>query len=119
MAVKISGFTPRESQDGKQFIALTLQGGIEIVKSANGNTYVTVRKVSVPTTFDAETAMAMLGSELPGSIEKVQCEPYEYTIQQTGEVITLTHKYEYMENTDGLVNGSILVQSANANNLVH
>ncbi len=32
---------------------------------------------------------------IKGSIEKVECEPYQHTIKETGEVITLNHKYEY------------------------
>jgi hypothetical protein len=74
-----------------------LQGGVEIVQSANGSSYLTVRKTSIATTFDEVTAMALIGTELQGSIEKVECEPYEYTIPQTGEVILLSHRWEYRE----------------------
>ena len=97
MSVKITGFKHRESQEGKPFITLTLQGDVEIVKSSNGKSYVTVRKASLPTTFDEATCMALLGTELPGSIEKIECELYEYTNPQTGEVFQLTHRYEYLE----------------------
>jgi hypothetical protein len=95
--VKIIDFKIRQSNEGKQFFALILQGGIEIIKSQNGNSYATVRKVSISTTFDELTCQTLLGTELPGSIEKVNCEPYEYTIEQTGEVITLNHRFEYVE----------------------
>lgn len=38
----------------------------------------------------------LIGSEFPGIIMKQECEPYEYTISDTGEVITLNHRYVYL-----------------------
>ncbi len=95
--VKIIDYKLRSSYEGKEFLALTLQGGIEIVKSANGSSYVTIRKCSLPTTFDEVTCQSLIGQELPGTIQKVDCEPYEYTIQQTGEIVILNHRFEYVE----------------------
>ena len=97
MSVKIVDFKLRQSLDGKPFFALILQGGIEIVRSASGNTYATSKSASVPTTFNESICNSLIGSELPGRIEKVETEPYEYTVQETGEVILLTHRYEYVE----------------------
>jgi len=37
-----------------------------------------------------------VGSELPGKIEKVECEPYEYTVQQTGEILVLNYRYSFV-----------------------
>ena len=95
--VKITNYKLRQSLDGKSFFVLIVQGGVEIARSASGNVYATVKSASVPTTFDESTCKSLIGSELPGRIEKVSCEPYEYTVQETGEVILLTHRYEYME----------------------
>jgi len=38
----------------------------------------------------------MLGSELPGKIVRVPCEPYEYEIPETGEKLQLCHTWDYM-----------------------
>jgi hypothetical protein len=32
-----------------------------------------------------------IGTEFGGTIERVSAAPYEYTVKETGEVITLTH----------------------------
>jgi hypothetical protein len=48
-------------------------------------------------TFDELTCQSLIGTELPGSVRKVECEEYEYTIKDTGEVITLSHRFEYVE----------------------
>ncbi len=62
MSVKITDYKQRESMDGRQFYALTLQGGVEIVKSANGNAYATVKRASMPTTFDEATCQSLIGT---------------------------------------------------------
>src|SRR4051794_14926956 len=94
---KITDYKLRQSADQKSFYALILQGGVEIVKSANGNMYATIKKVSMPTTFDELTCKSLIGSELPGHIQKVECDPYDYTLEETGEVITLNYRYVYVE----------------------
>ena len=96
--VRIVNYQKRETEDGKVFFVLELQGGIEMVKSAEtGKFYVTARKASISSTFDEVTCQALIGTELPGKVEKVSCNPYDYTIKDTGEIITLTHRYEYVE----------------------
>ena len=52
-------------------------------------------KANITSTFSEEVAATMLGKQLPGQIIKQECEPYDYEIPDTGEVITLTHDYEY------------------------
>jgi hypothetical protein len=59
--------------------------------------YVTAKKATIPSTFDEVTCKALIGTELPGTIEKMKCDPYEYTIKDTGEVIQLDYRYEYSE----------------------
>ena len=80
------------------FSTLELQGVIEMVKSQEtGKFYITARKASISSTFDERTCQALIGTELPGAVKKVDCEEYEYTIKDTGEVITLSHRFEYVE----------------------
>ncbi|MFV8324683.1 hypothetical protein [Flavobacterium sp. ZS1P14] len=96
--VRIINYKKRETEDGKEFFVLELQGGIEMVKSKEtGKFYVTARKASISSTFDEITCQALIGTELPGKVKKVECEAYEYVIKDTGEVITLTHRFEYVE----------------------
>lgn len=96
--VRISNYIKRTTEEGKDFFVLELQGGIELVKSQEtGKFYVTARKTTISSTFDEGTCQALIGSELPGKIEKAECESYEYTIKETGEIITLSHRYEYVE----------------------
>ena len=96
--VKIIDYKQRTTEDGRSFFTLTLQGGIEIVHSSNGKQYVTIRKASMPTTFDELTCQSLVGVDLPGTIQRVDCNPYEYTVPNTGEMILLSHRYEYVQD---------------------
>jgi len=104
--VKIVNYISRTADDGSKFFVLTIQNGIEMVKSQKtGAYYATARKASIPSTFDEETCKALVGTDMPGRVIKQQCEPYEYTIKETGEVIKLTSRYIYApEETPNEVN---------------
>jgi len=38
----------------------------------------------------------MIGEKIPGSIEKVSCEPYEYQVPNSDEVVTLDFTYQFI-----------------------
>ncbi len=94
--VKIIGTKVSHKKDGKPFVSLKLQGAPEFVQSQQtGKMYLTAKNCSIASTFDEATAVSLIGQELPGTVERVPSEPYQYTIEATGEVITLNHRYEY------------------------
>ena len=95
--VRIIKIENRQSDDGKDFFVLILQGEVEMVQSKEtGNFYATARKASITCTFDEETAKNLIGQEIPGTIEKEECDPYEVVNQETGEVTELKHRYVYI-----------------------
>ena len=98
--VRIINYLKRQSEE-KDFFVLELQGGIEMVKSqSTGKFYVTAKKAFISSTFDEETCKAIIGTEMEGSIVKTTCEPFEYTVKETGEIIVLNHKYVYMPDSE-------------------
>jgi hypothetical protein len=102
--VRITNYQRRTTEQGKEFFTLELQGGIEIVKSQEtGRSYMTAKKASMSCTFDELTCQSLIGTELPGAVKKVQCEEYSYTIKETGEVITLSHRFEYTDTEEPVV----------------
>lgn len=102
--VRIIGYKKRTTEQGKDFFVLELQGGITMVKSVEtGKLYATANKATISSTFDEQTCKALLGTELEGRIAKVICEPYEYTIRETGEVIMLSHRFEYVEDEKEII----------------
>lgn len=94
--LKIIETVQRTNSEGEEFWAFILQDGLQLVQSKEtGNFYATARTTSITSTFNEEVAKSMIGSEIPGTIQKIACEPYEYTIKETGEVVTLEHRWEY------------------------
>ena len=95
--VTVKSAAERIGKEEKPFIALELTGDIELVQSqTTGRFYATVRRCSISSTFDLETAKQFIGKQLPGNIVRVESEPYEFVIPQTGEEITLSHSWVYM-----------------------
>lgn len=96
----------QRKEDGSEFIALILQDGLSLVQSKNtGNMYATVKKTNVPSTFDEETAKGFIGEKIPGSIQRKDCEPYEFTVKDTGEVLELSHRWVYVPEGETVKNG--------------
>ncbi len=99
--VQIVKYVKRTNSLGEEFLALILQGGLELVKSKEtGRYYATAKSASITSTFTEEVCKALIGQEIPGSIQKIECEPYEYTIKETGEVVELSHRWEYQKEGD-------------------
>lgn len=110
--VTITNYHVRKNNEGNSFIALELQGDIEMIQSATtGNFYATAKKCSMSSTFTEDVAKNLIGKQLPGRIDRVECDAYDFTVKDTGEVISLTHTYEYNpeEKEPELVNKPVRV----------
>ncbi len=102
--VTVTGVETRENSKGEAFAVLILSGDLQIVISkTTGNPYATVNKISIACTFPEDVAKLMVGKQLPGEIQRVECEHYQYISKTTGEVVTLNHRYTYNPNPTNLV----------------
>ncbi|MDX1630038.1 MAG: hypothetical protein R3345_15120 [Fulvivirga sp.] len=95
--VTVVDYAVRQNADGQDFIALILEGDIELVQSQEtGQYYATARRCSITSTFNEVSATAIVGKQLPGQIIRQDCATYEYEIPETGEVIMLEHEYVFV-----------------------
>ncbi|GAA4334997.1 hypothetical protein [Flaviaesturariibacter amylovorans] len=93
--VKVTNVVLREGENGN-FVLLELSGDLELVQSQKtGLFYGTVRKSTMPVTVDFESAKAFIGREIPGTIVRVECAPYNYVTEQ-GEVLELNYRWAYV-----------------------
>lgn len=101
--VTVSNYQPRTSTEGKEYFALELQSDdLEfVISQTTGRHYVTARKCWISSTFNEAMCQKMIGKSMVGSIAKVECQPYEFTIPETGEVITRQHRYDYSPTEQG------------------
>jgi hypothetical protein len=101
--VTIVDFVKRTNSKGEPFNALILQSGIELVKShETGRYYATAKKTSITSTFDDATCRSFIGTQIPGSVQRVDTDPYLFTVQSTGEVLTLSHRWVYLKEGEVL-----------------
>lgn len=85
---------------GEKFVSLELTGGIEMIQSkTSGDFYTRTKRCFIPFTDGEEAAELLLGTLIPGSIQRVKCEPYDYQLK-SGEVATLNHKYKYQQEEE-------------------
>jgi len=95
--VTVKEYAIRQTKDGREFVALILQGGLCLVQSKQTNNfYATVKRCSIPSTFDEETAKGMIGEKIPGSVQRKPCDPYDFVIKDTGEVLHLDYRWAYV-----------------------
>lgn len=103
--VKVIDLKTVEKEGEKSFTMLVVQGGVEpILSKQTGKIYLTMRKANVPTTFDVATCRSLIGLELPGTVKKIECEAYDYTIPESGEIVSLSHQWQYVD--EDLVNAT-------------
>lgn len=94
--VKVINAHLREGANGS-FVSLELQGDLELVQSqTTGRFYATARRCFISSTFDINVAKQFVGKTIKGSIIRVETDPYDYTVPETGEVITLAHNYDFL-----------------------
>ncbi|MBT6440312.1 MAG: hypothetical protein HOK72_11465 [Flavobacteriales bacterium] len=94
--VQVVDYKTRINKDGEEFFVLVIEGDLEMVKShETGRFYATARRSSISSTFNEEGCKKMIGSQMPGAINKVPCDEYEYAVPESGEIITLDYRYEY------------------------
>src|SRR5215217_752326 len=102
--ITITGYALRQSNDGKQFVSLQLQGDVEMVQSMQtGKFYATSKRCSMPSTFTEDVARGLVGTRMAGSIQRVECDAYDYTVPETGELVSLAHTYEYVPEQASMV----------------
>ena len=107
--VKIIDFKTYQNDDGEDYHALILQGGLESVRSQeSGQIYFTARTARVSCTFNETMCKSLIGTDLPGKIQKEETEAYEYKIPNTDEVIELTHRFVYVSEEEIIIKENVI-----------
>ena len=111
--VTIIKYKSFEKEDGEKFYALVVQGGLEAVKSKEtGQNYFTAKTAQVPCTFDENTCKSLIGTQLPGTIKKVEVEPYEYPDPQTGEINTFSERSVFISEEEEILGNNLEKEEA-------
>jgi hypothetical protein len=94
--VQIIGFEKKQSKTKESYSVLILQGEPEImISKTSGRPYVSARKTTIPCALEENQAQALIGKELPGSIERVSCTPFEVKLA-TGKKVKISSVFQYL-----------------------
>jgi hypothetical protein len=61
-----------------------------------GKFYASAKRCSISSVFTEDVEKTLIGKQLPGTIQRVECEAYEYIVEKTGETMLLPHTYTYV-----------------------
>lgn len=93
--VQVLGVVERTSAKGNTFRVVIVGGDVQVVFSEEGNPRFDAVKTGIPSNLPIEALQALIGSTLPGKIEKQECEPYTFT-GSDGEDVTLDYRWQYV-----------------------
>ena len=82
------------SVSGNPFRVVIVGGAAQVVFSKEGKPRVDTVRAGIPSNLPTEVLTNLIGSELPGKIEKQECEPYTFT-GSDGEEVTLDYRWQY------------------------
>jgi len=94
--VQIIGFEKKQNKTNESYAVLILQGEPEImISKSSGRPYISARKTTIPCSLEENQAQALIGKELPGSIERVSCAPFQLTLA-TGKKVKISSAYQFI-----------------------
>ena len=92
--VQVLEVVERTGSTGNTFRVVIVGSDAQVVFSKDGKPRVDSVKAGIPSNLPTEALKALVGSFLPGKIEKQECEPYTFT-GSNGEDITLDYRWQY------------------------
>lgn len=93
--VKVLEVVERTSSTGNTFRVVIVGSDAQVVFSKDGNPRVDAVKAGIPSNLPIEVLQELIGSKLPGKIEKQECEPYTF-IGSDGTEVTLDYRWQYV-----------------------
>ena len=95
--VQIVAFQKKENSRTKEsYSVLVLQGDPEVlISKSSGRPYISAKKTTIPCALEENQAQALIGKELPGSIERVSCTPFQLTLAN-GKKLKINSAFQYM-----------------------
>lgn len=98
--VTIVEVAERTAANGNVFCSVMVAGDVSVYTSAEGKASLVALKASIPSNLPKDVLESMIGNKLPGKVERVETEPYQWTNPNTGEEITLSHTYKYVPDAE-------------------
>jgi len=92
----IDAKTRVNSKTNEEYNIVVLLGNVEIQKSqSSGKFYLASKTISIPTTLTLNEAKQLIGTSIPGKIEKVDCAEYLVPVPNSNKKLKITHTFSY------------------------
>ena len=98
--VTIVEVAERTAANGNTFCSVMVAGDASVYTNAEGKASLVALKASIPSNLPKDVLESMIGNKLPGKVERVETEPYQWTNPNTGEELTLSHTYKYVPDAE-------------------
>ena len=107
--VTVKNYLERKREDGSSFYVLILEGEVKVAKNPEtGRIYFTTLTASVPATFDEISCKDLVGQKFPGTIQRQECDPYDYENDKTGKVIEYSYRNVYVDDNLEVVKENVI-----------
>ena len=91
------------SATGELFCSVMVVGTPTVYTNEDGKTSIVALKASAPSNLPKSMLMDLVGKQLPGTVIRVETDPYTWVNPRTGEELTLSHTYKYVGEEPELV----------------
>src|SRR5664280_1963841 len=94
--VQIIGFEKKQSKSKESYAVLILAAEPEVmISKSSGRPYISAKKTTIPCALEENQAQALIGKELPGSIERVACTPFEVKLAN-GKKVKISTAFQFL-----------------------
>jgi len=94
--VQIIGFEKKQSKSKESYAVLILAAEPEVmISKSSGRPYISAKKTTIPCALEENQAQALIGKELPGSIERVACTPFEVKLAN-GKKVKIATAFQFL-----------------------
>jgi proteasome assembly chaperone (PAC2) family protein len=92
----IDAKTRVNSKTKEEYNVVVLQGNVEIQKSqSTGKYYLASKTIEIPTTLNQNEIKHLIGTSIPGKIEKVDCAEYLVPVPNSNKKLKINHTFAY------------------------
>lgn len=92
----IDALTRVNAKTKEEYNVVVLLGNVEVLRSkSSGKPYLSAKKVMMPTTLTSDQAKELIGSELSGNIEKIDCPEYEIKMPGSNKKVKINHTFQF------------------------
>lgn len=94
--VEVVSIEEKTGTNGETFRVVMVVAPPSVYTNEEGKSFLASPKVGIPSNLPFKDLKDLIGTKIPGKIERIKCEPYLWINPNTNEKITLNYQYKYV-----------------------